>query len=154
METTGEYYLINHLVLFTGLTDRTIRNYISAGILEGEKINGLWHFTAEQVESFVSHPSVRPSILAKNNSAVYDFLLDNKKNQCEICIILDIPENKPEKIAEHFCYRISNGNFQNIRFSFDGVEEVCRIILKGNAAEVLQLVNGFTQEYSLNKPLD
>ncbi len=43
----GNYYLISHLVLSTGLTDRTIRNYIASGILQGEKINGLWHFTPE-----------------------------------------------------------------------------------------------------------
>ena len=149
MENTGNYYLINHLVMFTGLTDRTIRNYISAGILEGEKINGLWHFTPEQVEAFICHPSVRPSILAKNNSAIYDFLLDNRKEHCEICMILDVPEKKPKEITEYFCYCISSGNFQNIHFTFDGVEKAQRVILKGNAAEVLQLVNGFAQRHSL-----
>lgn len=45
MEGSGKYYLISHLVLLTGLTDRTIRKYISSGILQGEKIDGLWHFT-------------------------------------------------------------------------------------------------------------
>ena len=35
MEDTGSYYLIRHLVLLTGLTDRTIRKYISSGILQG-----------------------------------------------------------------------------------------------------------------------
>ena len=84
MDNTGNYYLINHLVLSTGLTDRTIRNYISNGILQGEKINGLWHFTPEQVEAFICHPAVRPSILAKQNSAIYDFLLDDKKENCGI----------------------------------------------------------------------
>ena len=78
MQDTGAYYVINHLVMFTGLTDRTIRNYIATGILKGEKINGLWHFTPEQVDEFVRHPAVRPSILAKNNSLVYDFLLEDK----------------------------------------------------------------------------
>ena len=33
---TGNYYCIAHLVQFTGLTDRTIRNYISLGILKGD----------------------------------------------------------------------------------------------------------------------
>ena len=75
----GNYYLISHLVLSTGLTDRTIRNYIASGILQGEKINGLWHFTPEQVEHFLRHPAVRPSILAKNNGLVYDFLLYTRK---------------------------------------------------------------------------
>lgn len=91
MQDTGKYYVINHLVMFTGLSDRTIRNYIASGILQGEKINGLWHFTPEQVEEFVRHPAVRPSILAKNNGLVYDFLLDTKKTGQEMCVILDTP---------------------------------------------------------------
>lgn len=153
MENSGNYYLINHLVLFTGLTDRTIRNYISSGILHGEKINGLWHFTPEQVESFICHPTVRPSILAKQHSAVYDFLLDNQKKDYEICMILDIPGKGKREIAEYFCYCISNEGYQNIHFSFDGVAKVPRVILKGNAVEVLRLVNGFTQNQSLSQPV-
>ena len=148
MENTGNYYLINHLVLFTGLTDRTIRNYISSGILQGVKINGLWHFTPEQVDNFICHPAVRPSILAKHHSAVYDFLINNKKDRSEICVILDIPKGVKKDIAEYFSYRISNENFQNIRFSFDGVEKTSRVILSGNTEEVLSLVNDFTGDDS------
>lgn len=143
MENTAEYYVINQVVMFTGLSDRTIRNYISSGILQGEKINGVWCFTPEQVESFISHPSVRPSILAKNNGLVYDFILNNKKTKEEICLILDTPCVDKKKVAAYFCYNISNGNFSDIQFSFDGVKENARVILKGNSAEVLQLVNDY-----------
>ena len=55
MEHTGEYYLISHMTLFTGLSDRTIRNHMAAGFLQGEKINGLWHFTPEPVDAFLWH---------------------------------------------------------------------------------------------------
>ena len=48
-----ELYLINHLTMITGLSDRTIRNYIASGILNGEKINGMWHFTPEEVDAFI-----------------------------------------------------------------------------------------------------
>jgi len=147
MEYTGNYYVINHLVMFTGLSDRTIRNYISSGILQGEKINGLWHFTPEEVEEFISHPSVRPSILAKNNGLVYDFILDNKKTKEEICLILDTPCMDKQTIAEYFCYNISNGNFSNIQFSFDGIKENARVILKGDASQVLKLVNEYYSKF-------
>ena len=143
MENTADYYVINQVVMFTGLTDRTIRNYISSGILQGEKINGVWCFTPEQVEAFISHPSVRPSILAKNNGLVYDFILNNKKTKEEICLILDTPCVDKKKVAAYFCYNISNGNFSDIQFSFDGVKENARVILKGNSSEVLQLVNNY-----------
>ena len=143
MRETENYYVINHLVMFTGLTDRTIRNYIATGILQGEKINGLWHFTPEQVDSFVRHPAVRPSILAKNNSLIYDFLLEDKKKEQKACMILDIPDGDKKAIAEFFCYKISNEGYQNIRFSFDGVTDMARVILKGDVKEVLRLVNEY-----------
>ena len=143
MQDTGNYYLISHLVLATGLTDRTIRNYIASGILQGEKIEGLWHFTPEQVEAFIRHPAVRPSILAKKNALVYDFLLNDRKTEPEACVILDLPDAERKKLAEFFCYRISNGDFQNIRFSFDGVGKTPRVILKGDTSAVLQLVNAY-----------
>lgn len=148
MQDIGNYYVINHVVMFTGLTDRTIRNYISSGILQGEKINGLWHFTPEQVEEFVRHPAVRPSILAKNNGLVYDFLLDDKKKNPEICLILDAPNVEKKEVAEYFCDSICNGEFSKIQFSFDGVMENARVILKGDADEVLKLVNQFQTKYS------
>ena len=147
MQETGNYYVINHLVMFTGLSDRTIRNYIASGILQGEKINGLWHFTPEQVEEFVRHPAVRPSILAKNNGLVYDFLLDTKKTGQEICVILDTPCADKKTVAECFCYSINSGGYHNIQFSFDGVMETSRVILKGDAAEVLRLVNEYNSKY-------
>ena len=150
MENTGNYYLISHLVLITGLTDRTIRSYISSGILQGEKFNGLWHFTPEQVEAFTKHPAVRPSILAKHHAKVYDFLLDTGKKAGETCVILDLPGKDPKLTAEYFCYRISNEKFQKIEFSFNIASNVPRVILKGNVSDVLRLVNGFTQEHPIS----
>lgn len=143
MNDTGNYYVINHLVLITGLSDRTIRNYLSQGILEGELINGMWHFTPEQVENFLTHPSVRPSILAKHNGLVYDFLLENKRATRQICVILDLPGEDCKRVGEYFSYTITNGGYQNIRFSFDGVGVTPRVILEGDTQEVLRLVNEY-----------
>lgn len=140
---TGNYYTINAMPLITGLTDRTIRNYIASGILQGEKINGLWHFTPEQVENFLSHPAVRPSILAKQNSLVYDFLLDGKKQTRQACIILDLPDVDRQECAEIFCYAISNGDYRDIHFALDGVGDTLRVILKGDSENVLELVNRY-----------
>lgn len=62
---TGHYYTLGHLSQITGLTDRTLRSYLKNGILEGEKINGIWHFSEEQLDAFFRHPAVRPSIQSK-----------------------------------------------------------------------------------------
>ena len=136
-------YLISHLTLITGLTDRTIRNYIASGILKGEKINGIWHFTPEEVDAFIKNPAVRPSIIAKNNSLVYDFMLNDSKKEEEACVILDLPKADIKETAEFFCYRISSGNFENINFSFDGYAKTPRIILKGKSSDVFGIIDEY-----------
>ena len=143
MNDTGSYYVLNHLVLFTGLSDRTLRNYIASGILHGEKINGMWHFTPEQVEAFLVHPAVRPSILAKHHSLVYDFLLDMKKPAPQTCFILDLPQGDSQEISEFFCYRINPSQNSSLRFSFHMQSPHIRVILTGDPAAVLALVNDY-----------
>ena len=139
--TTGNYFTINHLVLFTGLTDRTIRSHIASGLLQGEKINGIWHFTSEQTAAFLSHPAVRPGILAKQNGIVYDFLLDGKKKEQQCCMILDLPGENTGEVSEFFCQAILNADLHDFHFSFDGIPSTPRVILKGPAREVMDLVD-------------
>ena len=140
---TGNYYCIGHIVQFTGLTDRTIRNYIANGILQGEKINGLWHFTPEQVDAFMRHPAVRPSITAKNNGLVYDFLLNPSQEEHRCCMVLDLPGVDKKGLTEFFCYAIGRENLHNFQFSFDGLDKTPRVIIRGATDEVLHLVNGY-----------
>jgi len=136
-------YLINHLTLITGLSDRTIRNYISSGILKGEKINGMWHFTPEEVDAFIRNPAVRPSIVAKNNSTVYDFMLNDSKKEEETCVILDLPKADIKGISEFFCYRITNENYRDINFSLDGLYKTPRVILRGKPKDVFGLIDEY-----------
>lgn len=145
---TGNYYTIGHIALFTGLTDRTIRKYISSGILEGELINGVWHFTPEQVDAFVRHPAVRPSILAKHNAHVYDFLAETKRNTQQTCMILDLPGHDHKDVAEYFCDAIRESDLHDFRFSFNSVSGTPRIILRGHTDEILALVNDYYSQHT------
>ena len=138
-----ELYLISHITLITGLSDRTIINYIASGILKGEKINGIWHFTPEEVDAFIKNPAVRPSIVAKNNSVVYDFMLNDSKKEEETCVILDLPKCDIKETAEFFCYGISNGDYKDINFSFDGNYKTPRIILRGRPSDVFGLIGDY-----------
>lgn len=140
---TGNYYTIGHIVQFSGLSDRTVRSYIASGLLRGEKINGLWHFTAEQVDDFMSHPAVRPSIQAKRNAIVSDFLADNKKRTPQSCMILDMPGADEDKLSEYFSHEIMSGELHDFRFSLDCGGSVPRVILRGRTGELLALVSGF-----------
>lgn len=137
-------YTLSDLQHFTGLTDRTLRNYLSMNILQGDKVNGVWHFTAEQVDAFISHPTVRPSIVAKNNALVYDFLLGRENAEGQCCIVLDLPNNQRKSAIEYFCNHVNKGEFQNMHFTLDSpMGKPVRIILKGGDKQISQLINGY-----------
>lgn len=138
----GRYYTLGHLTQITGLTDRTLRTHLSNGILEGEKINGVWHFTPEQLAAFLHHPFVRPSILAKNNAIVSDFLQALAQTEDRACIILDLPGCDRAATAAFFCDAICAGDFRDLRFAFDGIDTP-RVILSGPADQILTLVNSY-----------
>lgn len=128
-----QQYSINELSLITGLTTRTLRNYIKDGLLEGDKPDGNWTFTDEQISSFVSHPSVFPSIQAKNRAIVYDFLGNEKKKKNEICSIIDyqISKHQANHLCAVLCEEINKTKYNNIRFSFEHKNNNARIIVSG-----------------------
>ena len=130
---------IKELAMITGLTDRTLRNYIASGVLRGEKVNGVWRFNEEQVQSFVSDPAVYPSLLAKRNAAIFDFLKDTDKPQSRCCVILDMPKDKSAGMV--FCREITEGNYSDLSFYYDSVKGVPRVIACGDTDEVLDLVS-------------
>ena len=84
-----KYYTLNQVAMMTGLTTRTLRNYIKMDILKGEKIDGIWNFSEEEFAEFIQNPYVKPSIQAKNKAIVFDFLAQNEKRTNEICTIID-----------------------------------------------------------------
>ena len=57
-----EYYTINEVAVMTGFTTRSLRLFIQQGFLAGEKIDGKWNFTVEQLEAFISNPNIKTGI--------------------------------------------------------------------------------------------
>lgn len=137
------YYTIGHLELISGLSDRTIRRHLAAGFLEGEVVNGLWHFTQEQVEAFLRHPGVRPGILAKQKGIIFDFMTETHRKEQEMCVVWDLPGADAEAVTDYFHYAI--GPQDNFRFSFDSISGTPRVILKGRTEQVLALMNGWQE---------
>lgn len=142
-ETT---YSLREIAQFTGLTERTLRNYLEQGLLLGEKQNGAWRFSAGQLEALLQNPAVRPSIQAKNNSYVFDFLLDENKCVDAMCTILDLRADKDEAdaISRFFCERVNAlSEDGRIHFCFSFQKQHARVILTGSSAVCAQLVQDF-----------
>lgn len=141
-----KYYTLNEVAMMTGLTTRTLRNYLKLNTLSGEKVDGVWRFTEEEVSSFLADPNVKPSIQAKKNALVYDFLLANRKKTNAICSILDfhVSDQEAEEIGAYFCNAVNGMNeCGSLEFSFEKWDEYVRVILKGSDEAVREIVNGY-----------
>ena len=137
-------YTINEVAMMTGLTPRTLRNYIKANYLCGKKDDGIWRFSLKEVTDFVLNQNVRPSIQAKSKAIVYDFLIDSHKSQNEICTIINLyePNGKTNEISEFFCKKINTTQDSGeLKFSFEKVGYNVRVILKGTEKQVINILN-------------
>ena len=139
-------YSIEQLSMITGLTTRTLRNYLKSELLKGSKETGAWQFTEEQVSEFMTHPAVRPSIQAKRHAIVYDFLADQDQSENELCILLHHTLGKKEagKIADFFCEQATELN--HVRFSYAYEAGKARYILKGAEAEIGRVMAEFYRQ--------
>ena len=140
------FYTINEVATMTGLTTRTIRNYLKSGLINGEKINGIWMFSSEDFNAMLNNPAIKPSIQAKNNSVVYDFIADDRKKVNKICTILDlfVEDNEAEEISQFFCNTINSyADIGDLSFKFEKHGRNVRVILSGADEVVMEIVNRY-----------
>ena len=139
-----ERYNLNQLSLCTGLTTRTLRNYINLGLLKGEKIEGVWSFTDEEIESFFTHPDVKRAIAAKRNALVYDFMADQHRAGNRICMILDLDVNPLEaaEISAFFCRTITEIG-EDVQFNCANRRNGIRVMLSGAEAMVNEILRRY-----------
>lgn len=142
-----DFYTIAEVAMFTGLTDRCIRTHIAKGYLQGEKVDGAWRFSSEQVGEYFLRPEIKASMAARRNSVVYDFLQDTFKKQPQVCFILDIPEvEQADPAAEFFLKEMNSDNYKGIRYAFDDLNGIPRVILTGDADAVLRMLAKYQAE--------
>lgn len=140
-------FSINDLAMITGLSTRTIRTYITAGFLSGEKIDGAWVFTHEQVLAFIENKAVQPSIKAKKNAIVFDFLGTKPYNNDKMCTILDLAAKEALTASVFFCEKISECSPEaELRFASDPVGTGVRLILSGSPKDVMNLMNQYYEK--------
>ena len=128
-------YNLNEVAMITGLTTRTLRNYLKLDLLTGEKIDGNWSFTDEELDAFMSNPVVKQAIKTKRNAVVYDFLSDPFKKGNRICTIMDLPVSDAEALeTAHFFCDLINKNGSDIRITTHPDTCFSRCILTGSEA--------------------
>ena len=137
-------YSLNDVAMITGLTTRTLRNYLKLNLLSGEKIDGNWSFTPEELDAFMSDPAVKQAIKAKCNAIVYDFLSNPVKKGNRVCTIMDFPVSAEEatEAADFFCDLV-NKNGSDITFTFNMEKRFARFILSGPEDQVADFMKAY-----------
>ena len=137
-------YNLNDVAMITGLTTRTLRNYLKLDLLKGEKIDGNWSFTDEELEAFISNPPVKQAIKAKRNAVVYDFLSEPFKKGNRICTIMDLPVSDAEalEISRFFCSLV-NKNGSDITFNYNQEKGFARFIISGSEDQVVDFMKAY-----------
>lgn len=134
-------YTIEDMAVFTGLTDRTLRSYLSEGRLTGEKVDGAWRFSPEDLGRLLQDGGARRAIEANRNAAVYDFMLGGPaEDRC--CVIRDIPvpDGEEEAVRTRLVERV-NREESKVSFSYSyGLDRQgrgsARVVLVGSTAAV------------------
>ena len=132
-------YTIQDVALMTGLSERTIRKYLADGLLQGEKADGAWRFTAEQFGAFLGQDMVRGSVQAKANAIVYDFLITDRRREPAACLILDapVPGDGEPALRENLAKRV---NALGLRWAYQYRDGQARSILSGPPAALGELL--------------
>lgn len=133
-----DMYNLKDLSLITGLTDRTLRNYLNAGILVGEKKGGAWSFTEEQIGAFLKNPYVKPAVKAKRNSILYDYLRVDLNEKNTACVILRLKEDCSKSVAEFFCDAVNKR--QGLKMTFDHNNGENKVVLVGEEETVYDIL--------------
>ncbi|MBR6349679.1 MAG: helix-turn-helix domain-containing protein [Lachnospiraceae bacterium] len=136
-------YNLNEVALMTGFTTRTLRNYLNQGLLKGEKVDGIWQFSAEELDGFFDEPFVKEGLRIKRSSAVFDFMSDLNKKSGRSCVILDLPVSVKEgnEISNFFCDQMQDA--RDAVFNFGWNNGVARVILTGDEAQVADIMKAY-----------
>ncbi len=131
-----------YLSEITGFTDRTLRNYLSTGLLKGSKQEGKWIFTDEEITDFITNPNVKPSLTSKRNALIYDFMSEsNDANRTLMVLHINADKEKAKIISDFFCEQMNH--IKNVDFSFSYEKGKVQVILKGEEKSVHKIMEEY-----------
>lgn len=139
------FYTINEVAIMTGFSTRTLRNYISAGILQGEKIEGVWQFSEEDFTGFISNPNIITGLKSKINAQALDFLADDKKKENSVCTILDfyVEDEESTALSDFFCEQMNCSPKSTTKFSLHRNGRNTRVVLTGPEDIILEIMQHY-----------
>ena len=120
-----KYYTISDIAKLTRLTDRTIRNYLANGSLNGKKVGGQWRFTKDDIKSLFSDNKFEDDMKNKTEKSIHSYynnqleFLDNNKCCQIIDVIIESKEERMKMFAEIKQLNKSTDEKENITFIYE-----------------------------------
>lgn len=131
-----KWYTVADVAALTGLTDRTIRNYLKEGTLHGKKVGVQWRFTQQNIESLFREADVTEPLTELLDELVADFLHGSQRPQEMECRILDIP-CKTEELWKNIVKKLrkqideKRGGWPEIAWEYKSEEQMLRVVAAG-----------------------
>ena len=135
---------INDVAVMTGFSTRTLRNHMKMGLLEGEKIDGVWQFTDDQFTAFINDPNIKAALRSKDRGHIYDFMANDRKTVNSLCVVLDLRVGLTEanEVSAFFCEEVNKINGA-VHFSFHFEHGNARVILTGPEDAVQSMMTAY-----------
>lgn len=137
-------YTVEDVAQMTGLTSRTIRNYLADGRLIGRKVGAQWRFTEENITAIFTEAGAR-STRSTAAGEVEAFLKPQTRSTVTVCSVIDYPAESAEAMAalvqkltdQHLGFGDPSLKFS---FDFDEANSVARFTIIGEIAMVAKMI--------------
>lgn len=131
-------YTVADVARVTGLTSRTIRNYLKDGTLTGQKIGVQWRFTEDEIKKLFSRQMPGQS---SPSQIVKGFLGEQEREVSAFCGLLDVPEITESDGMELY-RRLQEARAEGIRsmsYEYHDEGQLLRIAVSGDTGAVMDL---------------
>jgi len=146
-------YTVEDVAQMTGLTSRTIRNYLADGRLTGRKVGAQWRFTEENITAIFTEATVSRKNLSSRASAaeIEAFLKPQSRSAVSVCAVVDYPAESADAVAsliQKLTDQYSGFADSSLRFidEYDEQNRVARFTIIGEIAQVAKMVKTIRKE--------
>lgn len=132
-------YTVADVAEVTGMTSRTIRNYLKDGTLTGQKIGVQWRFTEDEIKKLFSRQMPGQS---SPSQIVRSFLGEQERERDAFCALLDFP-GVTEADGVELYHRLQENRGDGIAsMSYEYHDEVqlLRVAVSGDTKAVIDLL--------------
>ena len=148
-----KWYPVAEDAQMTGLTDRTIRNYLKDGTMHGKKIGVQWRFTEDDINALFQDVDFGQKLTKAENNLLEVFLREKKEAVSE-CSVLDIPEVQREawdtllgKIEQEIRKKQDEVRFA---WEYDDESGMLRVVTVGEPKIVHKMTDRIKKELKAN----